>query len=239
MALILSVKNLKICFDDKVILDNVNFELGEGENLAIIGPNGSGKTVLLRALLGLIPYQGEINWSPGISWGYVPQKIEADRHLPINLWNLLYAKAKIMGMESQKINEIAKELLDEVGLSQNSLQIPLGHLSGGQFQRALIAFALLGRPNVIILDEPTSSIDLPGEEQIYKLIHRLQDKYNMTAITVSHDLSFIYNYATKVFCLNKTGLCFGSPVDSLTPEILEKMYGPHKYFHHYHDKHKF
>lgn len=239
MSVILSVRNLKVCFDNQIILDNLNFELNKGENLAIIGPNGSGKTVLLRALLGLIPYQGEIKWAANTNWGYVPQKIEADRHLPINLLNLLYAKAKIIGLKNQEIVGVAENLLEEVGLSKSFLKTPLGHLSGGQFQRALIAFALLGRPNVMILDEPTSSIDLPGEEQIYKLIHRLQDKHNMTIITVSHDLSFIYNYATKVLCLNKTRLCFGSPEKSLTPETLEKIYGPHKYFHHYHDKYKF
>ena len=97
---------------------------------------------------------------------------------------------------------------------------PVGHLSGGQFQRALIAFALLGKPNVLILDEPTASIDKPGEEQMYELVHRLQDEYGMTVILVSHDLSFVYQYATKVLCLNKVGLCFGAPEEALTPEVL-------------------
>jgi len=177
----------------------------------------------------MIPYRGEIVWAPGTRIGYVPQKIDADRHLPINLENLLSAKAAVLRLAP---NEIA-EIIQAVGLGEKILKTPIGHLSGGQFQRALIAFALLGKPNVLILDEPTASIDKPGEEQIYELVHRLQDKYEMTTIVVSHDLSFVYRYANKVLCLDRSGICFGAPEEALTPDVLEKLYGPHKYFHHF------
>jgi len=233
METILKVENLDVGFDGKNVIRNLSFELGEGESLALIGPNGSGKTVLLRTLLNAIPYEGKITWSTDVRIGYVPQKIEADRHLPLNLEDLLEAKAGVLGMK--KTAKSSCNLCKEVGLPRAAAEIPIGHLSGGQFQRALIAFALLGEPNVLLLDEPTASIDLPGEEQIYELIHRLQDKYKMTIILVSHDLSFIYRYSTKVLCLNKTGLCFGSPEEALNPKTLEKLYGgPHKYFRHTH-----
>jgi zinc transport system ATP-binding protein len=119
-----------------------------------------------------------------------------------------------------------------VGLTEKILETPIGHLSGGQFQRALIAFALLGKPNVLILDEPTASIDKPGEEQVYELIHRLGDTYGMATIVVSHDLNFVYRYATKVLCLSQSGaLCFGDPHEALTQEVLDKLYGATKLSH--------
>jgi zinc transport system ATP-binding protein len=122
-----------------------------------------------------------------------------------------------------------------VGLDARLMTTPVGHLSGGQFQRALIAFALLGKPNVLIFDEPTASIDKPGEEQMYELIHRLQEEYGITVILVSHDLSFVYRYATKVLAINKNEICFGSPEDALTPEALQKLYGPTKFYHSTHE----
>jgi zinc transport system ATP-binding protein len=228
----LSVKNLNVNLGGQNIIDDLSFDIETGENLAIIGPNGSGKTVLLRALLGSVPYAGEISWAADTRIGYVPQKIDADRHLPINLKNLLHAKAGVLGVK----NFHDKMAAEEVGLPASSLVIPIGHLSGGQFQRALIAFALLGHPSVLLLDEPTASIDVAGEEQVYELLHRLQGKYDITLIVVSHDLSFVYKYANKVLCLNKAGLCFGAPEETLNNQILEKLYGPHKYFHHYHHK---
>lgn len=233
MAAILKVENLDVSFEKQSVLQDLSFELDKSENLAVIGPNGSGKTVLLRALLKTIPYEGRITWARGVRLGYVPQKIEADRHLPLNLMNLLEAKAGILGIKKTAGNLC--DLCGEVGLTKEAVEAAIGHLSGGQFQRALVAFALLGEPNVLLLDEPTASIDLPGEEKIYELVHRLQDKYKMTVILVSHDLSFVYRYATKVLCLNKTSICFGAPEEALSPKTLEKLYGgPQKYFHHLH-----
>jgi zinc transport system ATP-binding protein len=236
MSTILRVSDLRVAFDGEPVIQDVSIELEEGDNLAIIGPNGAGKSVLVRALLGLVPYQGKIEWTPSTRVGYIPQKIDADRHLPINLHNLLAAKAAVLGLQPSDIDSIIKT----VGLSEKILGTSVGHLSGGEFQRALIAFALLGKPNVLILDEPTASIDKPGEEQVYELVHRLQKEYKMTVILISHDLSVVYRYATKVLCLNRVGICFGSPEEALTPEILEKLYGGKtKYYHtaHNHNAH--
>lgn len=229
-ASILSVSDLAVSFDGAAILRDISLDLARGESLAIIGPNGAGKTVFLRALLNMERYRGTIAWAKGARIGYVPQKIDADRHLPVTFHNLLAAKASILRVGKSKIEEIART----VELTPKILETPVGHLSGGQFQRALIGFALLGDPDVLIFDEPTASIDATGEQQIYELIHRLQDERGITVILVSHDLSFVYQYATKVLCLNQTGLCFGSPEEALTPAALEQLYGPHKYFHHFH-----
>ena len=238
---ILKVENLAIGFDGTSILENVSFELDRGESLSVIGPNGAGKTAFLRALLGALPYQGKVTWAKDARIGYVPQKIDADRHLPVTFRNLLAAKMNVLGQNPksriQNPESEIKEIIQTVGLTEKILNTPVGHLSGGEFQRALIGFALLGKPNVLLLDEPTASIDVAGEEQVYELLHRLQDEFKFTVIVVSHDLSFVYRYATKVLCLNKAAICFGTPEEALTPEALEQLYGPHKYYHHFHHPH--
>jgi zinc transport system ATP-binding protein len=228
---LLTVKNLSVLIEKKVIVENLSFELAQGERLSILGPNGAGKTVLLRALLNLLPYSGEISWAQDARIGYVPQKIDADRHLPLTFEDLFAAKCRTVGTAIQDIDEIS----ESVGLTKEMLQTPVGHLSGGQFQRGLFGFALIGKPNVLLLDEPTASIDEPGEEHIYELLHRLQDRHNLAAIMVSHDLSFVFRYATKVLCLNKQSVCVGTPREALSPAVLEKLYGaPFGYYHHDH-----
>jgi len=228
---LLTVKKLSVQIEDQVILDNLQFELKPGETLSILGPNGAGKTVLLKALLNLIPYSGEVCWSSNVRIGYVPQKIDADRHLPLTYKDLFISKSRILKVATAEIGAITQR----VGLTGKMLATPVGHLSGGQFQRGLIGFALIGNPNVLLLDEPTASIDESGEEHIYELIHRLQEQFKLAVITVSHDLSFVYRYATKVLCLNRRSVCMGAPREALTPEILEQLYGPsHGYYQHDH-----
>jgi zinc transport system ATP-binding protein len=219
--ILLSVKNLCVLVDAKTLLENVNFGLKVNERLVIIGPNGAGKTVLLKALLDLFPYSGEITWAPDVRIGYVPQKIDADRHLPITYKDLFVSKCRILRLAAGEIDKIS----ESVGFTNEMLKTPVGHLSGGQFQRGLIAFALIGKPNVLLLDEPTASMDEPGEEHIYELIHRLQDQYQLATITVTHELSLVYRHATTVLCLNKRGVCIGAPQEVLTPEVLQKLYG--------------
>lgn len=218
---LLAVKNLYVQIEDKIIVENLSFELGPSDRLSIMGPNGAGKTVLLKALLGLVPYSGEIVWDPSVRIGYVPQKIDADRHLPLTYRDLFNSKCRIARVATEQIDEISQS----VGLTGEMLTTPVGHLSGGYFQRGLIGFALIGKPNVLLLDEPTASIDEPGEEHIYELIHRLQDEYKLAVITVSHDLSFVYRYATRVLCLNRRSICIGTPQEALSTEVLEKLYG--------------
>jgi zinc transport system ATP-binding protein len=231
---LLVVKSLSVAIEEKVILENLNFELKPRETLSILGPNGAGKTVLLKALLNLVPYSGEVLWSPDVRKGYVPQKIDADRHLPLTFRDLFISKCRILKVATTEINAISQS----VGLTREMLETPVGHLSGGQFQRGLIGFALIGNPNVLLLDEPTASIDESGEEHIYELIHRLQDQFRLAVITVSHDLSFVYRYATKVLCVNRRSVCMGTPREALTPEVLEQLYGPsHGYYQHDHAEH--
>ncbi len=228
---LLTVNNLIVQIEQKVIIEDLRFELAPHERLSILGPNGAGKTILLKALLNLVPYSGEIIWDADVRIGYVPQKIDADIHLPLTFKDLFLAKCRTLKVSPKNIDQISAS----IGLTNELLQTPVGHVSGGQFQRGLIGFALIGKPNVLLLDEPTASIDEPGEEHIYELIHRLQDQYGLASIMVSHDLSFVFRYATKVLCLNRRSVCLGTPREVLAPEVLEKLYGePYGFYHHDH-----
>lgn len=226
---ILSVTNLSVTLGKKAIIRDLTFTVDEGDSLAIIGPNGSGKTVLLNVLMRLLPYGGEVRWSPKARLGYVPQKIAPDRQLPMRVSDLLAAKAEFLKIAPADLQSTC----DEVGLTSDVVNSPLGTLSGGQFQKALIAFALLGRPNVLLFDEPTASLDEITEERIYELLHTLQTGKGITVVLVSHDLSVVYRYANKVLCLSRRKPCLGTPLEILTPEMLEELYGaPPRYYHH-------
>jgi len=226
---ILNVSNLNITLDGRQVLKNLSFSLERKQTLAVIGPNGSGKTVLLKSLLGLIPYSGEITWASDARIGYVPQKIDADIHLPMTANNLIHAKADIQKIKGPEISNI----LSRLKISPTILNTPIGHLSGGQFQKALVAFAMVGRPNVILFDEPTASLDQLAEEHVYDLMHELQTKDGISIILVSHELSVVYRYADQVLCLNREGVCFGPPEEALSPEVIHKLYSPDHALHHH------
>ena len=226
---LLSVRGLRVAFGNHVVLRELSFEVSSGDCLAIIGPNGAGKTVLLKALQHLIPYEGEILWNHEARVGYVPQSVAADRQLPLRVRELLGAKARFLHLADQEMEQVSSELK----ISPEFLSAGIGTLSGGQFQKALIAFALLGRPNVLLFDEPTASLDELSEERIYELVHELQDQRGITVILVSHDLSVVYRYASRVLCLSKGKPCMGPPKEILTPEMLGELYGaPPKYYRH-------
>ena len=225
---LVTVRNLSVTFGRRSVLSDVSFEVDEAESIAVIGPNGSGKSVLLKSMLGLVPYAGHVMWRYGTRVGYVPQKIDADRSLPLNARNLLHSKAKIIGCGPDDI----RDAVERVGLSEEILTTHIGNLSGGEFQRTLIAFAILGRPHIVLLDEPTASLDEPGEEQMYELIQRLHEEMKIATITVSHDVSFVYRYANRVLCLNHSGICYGPPRGVLTAEVLDELYGTRAFYEH-------
>lgn len=226
---LLSVRNLSVDAGGRSIIRSLSFEVKPGDCMAIIGPNGAGKTLLLNALLGLVQYQGKVDWRAGTRLGYVPQRITADRQLPIHFRDLLRAKAKLMNVPEDELHAVC----ERVGLGPELLDSRIGVLSGGQFQKALIAFALVGQPNVLLFDEPTASLDEITEERIYELLHDLQVERGITLILISHDLTVVYRYANTVLCLSKGHPCMGAPRDVLTPELLEELYSaPPRYYQH-------
>lgn len=228
---ILSVKNLTVSLAGHRVLENINFEVLKGDSLAIIGPNGAGKTVLFRALLGFIPYSGEIKWQPNIKIGYVPQKIDFDRYLPLSLGDFLLAKSRTLGLSEKEI----EKNLNVVGLTKEHLRFNLGYLSFGQFQKALIVFALIGDPDVLLLDEATLGVDAPYEAYVYEIISKLQTERALTILLISHEFEIVYKYTSKVLCLNKEMLCFGTPEKALIPKTLDKLYKETVTYRHHHE----
>lgn len=219
MANVLEVEDLTIRFGAAVVFRGLSFAVPAGSTLAVIGPNGSGKTVLFKALVGSLPYQGTVRWVPGVRIGYVPQKLDIDRDLPITGHDLLHAKAQVTHGGGDIADAIAA-----VGLG-DELTRPVGALSGGQFQRLLVATALVGHPTALLLDEPTAGVDEPGQERLRELVDRLRRERGLTALMISHELSVVYQHATAVLCLGRERSWFGPPTEILTPERLRELYG--------------
>jgi zinc transport system ATP-binding protein len=231
-AYALEVDHLAIRFGKTEIFADLSFKVPRGSSLVVIGPNGGGKTVLFRALIGSLPYEGSVRWAPGTKLGYVPQKLDIERALPVTGNDLLRAKAGITKTPKMMLSTA----LDRVGLDRDALNMPIGALSGGQFQEVLLAFALIGEPNVLLLDEPTAGVDAPSQDRLYRLIEKLQADSGLTAILSSHDLSVVARSATNVLCLSRSNSFFGPPKTVLDPELLSRMYGMAVGFH-VHDIH--
>jgi zinc transport system ATP-binding protein len=217
----LEVEHLVIRLGTTVIVRDLSFSVRRGSMVAVIGPNGAGKTVLFRALIGALPYEGIVRWAPEGKLGYVPQKLDIERDLPVTGGDLLRAKSRLVHVDQDAVHRA----LTRVGLSPDILRLSIGILSGGQFQRLLVALALLGDPTVLLLDEPAAGVDAPGQEQLYESVRQLQEDTGMTIIFISHDLSVVYRYAVNVLCLSRWQRCFGAPQTVLTPEALNKLYG--------------
>jgi len=225
----LDVEGLSVRLGSKEILRDLSFGVPAGSALAVIGPNGAGKTVLFRALIGVVPHGGMVRWAPETRIGYVPQKLDITRDLPITGRDFLRAKAAVSGASGTD----AAGVLRRVSLPPSVADQPIGSLSGGQFQRLLLAAALMGKPTVLLFDEPTSGVDEPGEERLYEMIERVQEAERLTLLLISHELTVVYRYATNVLCLSREKPCFGPPEEMLTPQRIEQLYGtPLKYHHH-------
>ncbi len=225
-ARVLDVEDLTVRLGAVEVIRDLSFHADRGSSVAIIGPNGAGKSVLLRALVGALPYTGVIRWGPSAVLGYVPQKLDIERDLPLSGRDFLRARAVLLKVSSTEITDA----LRRVALTEQVLSQPIGTLSGGQFQRLLVAFALLGHPNVLLLDEAAAGVDAPGQIRLNAVIKGLQRTAGMTVLLVSHDLSVVYRYADQVLCLGRH-ISFGPPRVALTPETLSELYGAPVTFH--------
>ncbi|MFA6071768.1 MAG: metal ABC transporter ATP-binding protein [Janthinobacterium sp.] len=231
---VIKVSNLSIGYDGRQILRDISFEIAKGEIVGIIGPNGAGKTTLIMALLGpLKPSKGSIEVLGGrvegclLEIGYLPQRFTFDRTFPITVYEFL-----MLSLQADKKPGAIIEKLKEVDMSgyKNSL---LGTLSGGQLQRILIARAILNDPQILILDEPATGIDIEAERNFYQMIEHLNHDHQITVIFISHEVDLVYDFAGQVICLNKTLVCRGVPHDILTPAKIKELYKVDLHHHHH------
>jgi ABC-type Mn2+/Zn2+ transport system ATPase subunit len=213
--LILKVSNLSVEISNQSIIENLNFKVKKGVTLAIVGPNGAGKTTLFRALLNLVPYKGKIEWNGKVKIGYVPQVLSV-RDLPLSVKEFLSFKK-----ESDLENVLASVGLDSKALLDKSL----GALSGGEMRRALIAWAIVDKPDVLLFDEPTSGVDIDSEEAIYGMLRKLTAKNKITLLLISHDLHIVREYSDYALALNRCMVFFGESKEVMNPETQKLIFG--------------
>lgn len=224
MSCIIELENVSVRYGRITALEDINLKISEREFLGIIGPNGGGKTTLLKILTGLIkPNRGSVkicgknlNGNRGII-GYVPQFNSFDNSYPISVYDVV--KMGRLKKKSASDGEIINSALNTVEI-YNLRKEQIGNLSGGQKQRVLIARALASEPQVLLLDEPTASIDSRTGTSVYELLNKLNE--SATIILVSHDIGAISKYVKKIACLNKTLVYHDSK--EITKEMLEKTY---------------
>lgn len=211
-APLIEARGLCVRLGGQEVLHDVSVKIDRGEIVTVLGPNGSGKSTLLRALLGILkPEHGSIIRAPGLAIGYVPQKLHIDRTLPLTARRFLSLPRRHGKAETEA-------MLARVGVPEVADR-PMAGLSGGQFQRVLLARALLTRPELLILDEPTQGLDQPGEAAFYRLIEEVRRDTGAAVLMVSHDLHVVMSASDRVICLNGHVCCEGTPrVVSNAPE---------------------
>lgn len=234
MENVLEVKDLSVAFGSERIVQNVSFSLARGEITAIVGPNGAGKTTLLRALLGLVPYEGEIEWQPGISVSYVPQRFSIPASAPITVTEFFLLKSDRFWMPRKRFIDETYHELKLVGLESNVLSKRLGTLSSGQLQRLLLSWAMLNHPDVLLVDEPTASVDIGFTETVYTVMRRLTEERGTTILLISHDMNVVFRFAANVLCINRQLVCQGPPTEALTPQEMKRLFGDVAFYRHDH-----
>ncbi|WP_439148981.1 metal ABC transporter ATP-binding protein [Sulfitobacter sp.] len=201
---LIATHDLRLVRGGQTVLDGVNIAIEKGEIVTIVGPNGSGKSSLLRALIGALkPAKGTITRSPGLRIGYVPQKLQIDASLPLTVQGFL-------NLPRRQSRDVVKTALQKAGVPDLAEQ-QMSSLSGGQFQRVLLARALLNTPDILILDEATQGLDQPGAAAFYRQIEDVRREMGCAVLMVSHDLHVVMAASDRVLCLNGHVCCEGTP----------------------------
>lgn len=231
-TLLVELKQINMKLREQVILSDVDLAIYSGRIVTVVGPNGAGKTTLLKILLGLVePTSGSICKQEGLTIGYVPQKLQINQSLPISVRRFLKLLPHVTGADIE-------EAMTEVG-ALHVLDRSMHRISGGELQRVLLARAILRKPALLVLDEPTQGVDINGQVELYKLINKICDKYQCGVLMISHDLNLVMANTDQVICLNHHICCSGEPAHVSNDPAFRELFGINAHnlavYHHHHD----
>lgn len=218
MTNLVTLENITVAFGQRRVLSDISLNLRAGKILTLLGPNGAGKSTLVRVVLGLVaPDSGLIKRDKTLRIGYVPQKLHLDATLPLTV-------GRFMSLRPDTRKDDIIPALKRVQAA-HLVDAPMQKLSGGETQRVLLARALLNRPQLLVLDEPTQGVDVNGQVALYNLIDQLRKELDCAVLMVSHDLHLVMAKTDEVLCLNHHICCSGTPeVVSMHPEFIS-MFG--------------
>ena len=216
-------------YGNRPVLSDLTFDIPEGDFLGLVGPNGAGKTTILRNILGsLKPLSGTVTRADGLRFGYVPQRDQVDYNFPLQVLDVVlmgrYDRIGLGRRPTKSDCDLATAALDHVGIADLANR-PLSALSGGQKQRTLIARALVGQPNILVLDEPTTGMDLVATTQILGLVRELHERHGLTVLMVSHALNEVANYVERIALVLQGAFRIGPVNEIMTEQTLSEMYG--------------
>lgn len=219
---IFSAENLSYCASNKAILEGVSFDIQKGSFTTLIGPNGAGKSTLVKLMLGFLkPSKGKLAWLNSLRLGYMPQKLHIDTSFPLSVGRLFDLKpGSVEAKDRLRIEQLTQTL---------ELQRRIfSELSGGELQRVLLTYALLGNPDVILLDEPMQGLDIDAEGVFLNILHALKYEYGKTLFMVSHDLHMVFKHSDHVICLKTHVCCQGTPSSIQEDPAYHGLFGHRK-----------
>ena len=231
MNTLIKIRNLLVDYDSHRVLHDVDLDIYDDDFVGVIGPNGGGKTTLVKAILGAVPYRGTIEFAPELYAGtrrligYMPQQSNFDRAFPISVRECVVSGLQAVRRLSRRYTREdyaeADRLLEQTGIASIA-RAPIGEISGGQMQRTLLCRALIAQPRLLILDEPANFVDNRFERELYEILERLSKE--MAILVVSHDVGTITSVVRSIVCVNRT--VHRHATAELTAELLENYHCP-------------
>lgn len=216
---LLSIDDLHVALGGRIILEGIGLHIERGEIVTLVGPNGSGKSTLLRAIIGAVrPARGRLVRQPGVAIGYVPQRLAIDATLPMTV-------SRFLNLPRRHSTQTVRQALEQAGVPGLGRQ-QVTALSGGQFQRILLARALLEKPDLLLLDEATQGLDHRGTADFYRQIESVRRELGCAVLMVSHDLHVVMRASDRVVCLNRHVCCQGTPERVVASPAYRELFGP-------------
>lgn len=234
----IKMNNLSVKIGGDEILNDVNLHVHCGSLTAVIGRNGAGKSTLLKAILGEVPYEGEIRFTDladgktkNLSVGYVPQSLHIEKNSPVSVYDLIAGYVTKVPVFLRKSKPVYEKIVEHLKVFhvEDLIDKCVCDLSGGELQRVLLSLATMPVPKLLVLDEPASGIDQSGMKLFYETLDSIKDKYDLAIIMVSHDLEYVREYADKVVLLDKTVLVQGTAKAVYESEEFDRVFGVKKY----------